>query len=115
MNGLKHGALLAAGGLTAWWLLHHGARYDFHGKVVLVTGGSRGLGLVLARQLAEQGARVAICARDEDELRRAADDVARHGERPLAARCEGSDAGQVREVGARVNAARRPIDVLMNL
>ena len=37
-------------------------RYDLKGKVVLITGGSRGLGLVLARQLAAKGARLAICA-----------------------------------------------------
>ena len=52
------------------------ARYSFAGKVVLITGGSRGLGLVMARQLAAEGARVALMARDEDELARAADTVA---------------------------------------
>ena len=50
-------------------------RYSFAGKVVLITGGSRGLGLVMARQLAAEGARVALMARDEDELARAADTV----------------------------------------
>ena len=44
---------------------------DFAGRNVLITGGSRGLGLVLARQLAEEGARVCILARDEAELARA--------------------------------------------
>jgi NADPH:quinone reductase-like Zn-dependent oxidoreductase len=43
-------------------------RLDLRGKVVLVTGGSRGLGLVLARQLAAKGARLAICARTPDQL-----------------------------------------------
>jgi len=49
--------------------------YDFAGKSVLITGGSRGLGLVLARQLAEQGARLTLVARDEAELRRAVEDI----------------------------------------
>ena len=44
---------------TIYKALNH---YDLKGKVVLVTGGSRGLGLVLARQLAAKGARLAICA-----------------------------------------------------
>ena len=44
---------------------------DLAGKVALITGGSRGLGLLLARELARQGCSVAICARDEDELDRA--------------------------------------------
>ena len=45
-------------------------RATLRGRVVLITGGSRGLGLVLARQLVRKGARVAICARDEQELSR---------------------------------------------
>src|SRR5947208_3350999 len=43
-------------------------RFDFREKIVLITGGSRGLGLVLARQLVSDGAQVAITARDEAEL-----------------------------------------------
>jgi NAD(P)-dependent dehydrogenase (short-subunit alcohol dehydrogenase family) len=49
--------------------------YDFGGKSVLITGGSRGLGLVLARQLACEGARLTLVARDADELARAARDI----------------------------------------
>ena len=43
-------------------------RFSFQGRVALITGGSRGLGLVLARQICDEGGRVAILARDEDEL-----------------------------------------------
>ncbi|MCC6195997.1 MAG: SDR family oxidoreductase [Burkholderiales bacterium] len=42
--------------------------FDLHGKVALVTGGSRGLGLAMAQALGEMGARVAISARKQDEL-----------------------------------------------
>ena len=44
---------------------------DFGGRVVVITGGSRGLGLVMARKLAAQGARLVLMARDERELERA--------------------------------------------
>jgi NAD(P)-dependent dehydrogenase (short-subunit alcohol dehydrogenase family) len=49
--------------------------YDFGGKTVAITGGSRGLGLVMAREFADEGARLALVARDEEELGRAADDI----------------------------------------
>src|SRR5688500_4051736 len=49
--------------------------YDFSGKSVLITGGSRGLGLVLARQLAREGARLTLVARDEEERQRAVDEI----------------------------------------
>jgi NAD(P)-dependent dehydrogenase (short-subunit alcohol dehydrogenase family) len=49
--------------------------YDFHGKSVVITGGSRGLGLVLARELAAAGAKLTLVARDDEELQRAVDDL----------------------------------------
>jgi shikimate 5-dehydrogenase len=52
---------------------------DFQDKVVLITGGSRGLGLVLARALASEGAKIAICARNQEELNRAIADLEERG------------------------------------
>jgi NAD(P)-dependent dehydrogenase (short-subunit alcohol dehydrogenase family) len=46
-------------------------RYTFENKVVVITGGSRGLGLVMARQLAREGATLGLIARDAVELTRA--------------------------------------------
>ena len=45
---------------------------DITGEVAIVTGASRGLGLLLARELAGQSVRLVICARDQAELDRAA-------------------------------------------
>ncbi|MBT1703525.1 SDR family NAD(P)-dependent oxidoreductase [Chryseosolibacter indicus] len=52
-------------------------KYNLNGKVVLITGGSRGLGLVLARELTLMGARIAICARSSDQLNQAKFDLER--------------------------------------
>jgi NAD(P)-dependent dehydrogenase (short-subunit alcohol dehydrogenase family) len=52
--------------------------FDLHGRVALVTGGSKGLGKAIARGFAEAGAEVVISSRHEDELHVAAADI-RHG------------------------------------
>ena len=52
---------------------------ELGGKVVLVTGGTDGLGLALATRLAEEGASVAVCGRDEERLGAAARTVEEAG------------------------------------
>jgi 3-dehydrosphinganine reductase len=42
--------------------------FQVHGRTAIITGGSRGMGLAVARQLAEKGANVVIVARDENRL-----------------------------------------------
>src|SRR5207249_3859696 len=81
----------AAVGFGAW-LLSRPRRgtvgYDYRGKVALITGGSRGLGLVMARQLMDRGARVAVCARDREAVDRAGQDLADRGDKALALPCD---------------------------
>jgi NAD(P)-dependent dehydrogenase (short-subunit alcohol dehydrogenase family) len=69
-------ALLIAGGVIVGAAFAAEARrarqkIDLDGRVALVTGGSRGLGLLIARELGRQGARVVLLARDRAELERA--------------------------------------------
>jgi NAD(P)-dependent dehydrogenase (short-subunit alcohol dehydrogenase family) len=91
------------------------SRYmDLHGKVVLITGGSRGLGLVLARQLADRGARLAICARDPDELERARHDLRYRAADVLAVECDVTSRPQVNGMIEGVLQHFRRIDVLIN-
>src|SRR5579871_2791928 len=65
---------LAGAGLGSWlaYRVYRSSRaYFFTGKTVLITGGTRGLGLVMARRLAREGANLAVCARDPEEVQRA--------------------------------------------
>ncbi|MBY0227861.1 MAG: SDR family oxidoreductase [Gemmataceae bacterium] len=109
MRTLLELGALALGGWWAWRNLR--PRYDFRGKNVLVTGGSRGLGLVLSRALAKRGASVAICARDEEELAAARRDL---GGNAVALRADVTDQAQVRRFVAEARAALGEVDVLVN-
>lgn len=106
----------AAGGalLMARATLRRERAYQFRGKVALITGGSRGLGLVLARQLAAKGAQVVICARDAQELEIARQDIASHGGDVLAIPCDLARRDEVKQLVAQAIAHFGRIDVLIN-
>jgi NAD(P)-dependent dehydrogenase (short-subunit alcohol dehydrogenase family) len=112
MNRLLLLAALGVGGYLAYRALK--PRYQFRGRHVLITGGSRGLGLVLARQLAAAGARLTLCSRDANELLRADDDLSERGVKPLAVPCDVTDRDRVRELVAVARRVNGPIDVLVN-
>lgn len=89
-------------------------RYSFAGRVVLITGGSRGLGLVLARRFASEGARVAICARDAEGLSRAAADLRRRGAEAMAVECDVRRGSEVEWLVRSVIDRWGRLDVLVN-
>ncbi len=89
-------------------------QYDFKDKTVLITGGSRGLGLVMAREFANEGARLAICARDEDELQQARLDLEKFGVDVLTVPCDVTNRESVNKMIATVNNHFGTIDVLIN-
>jgi NAD(P)-dependent dehydrogenase (short-subunit alcohol dehydrogenase family) len=68
LAGIATGALAA---LVGSRVARTRRRIDFAGRGVVITGGSRGLGLVMARQFAAEGARLCLLARDDRELDRA--------------------------------------------
>ena len=118
----KNNNWLVAAGLSgalaafALWSNRRGS-YDLRGKTVLITGGSRGLGLVLARQAAAEGARVAICARDEAELARARQELVAPADDENCIRaltCDVTAAADVRTLVAVVEKQFGPVDVLIN-
>ncbi len=88
--------------------------FDLREKVILITGGSRGLGLIMAREFLRAGAKIAICARDVAELECAKADLAAPDNRILTIPC---DITMPFEVEAMIQAIRTHygrIDVLVN-
>ena len=101
--------------LTAKALRNKLRHYDFKDKVIIITGGSRGLGLVLARQLAKEGALLAICARDEEELIRAREDLEKRGAKDvIEIVCDVTKHDQVNKMVQSVRTHYGRIDVLIN-
>lgn len=90
------------------------APYSYRNRVVVITGGSRGLGLVLARQLAAKKALVVILARSASQLRRAEFDLTSHGGRVLAIRCDVREQAQVNSAINEVLRRCGKIDVMIN-
>jgi NAD(P)-dependent dehydrogenase (short-subunit alcohol dehydrogenase family) len=88
---------------------------SFEGRVVVVTGGSRGLGLVMARLLVDEGARVVLLARDMSELERARVELeARGAGAVMTLRCDVRRRGDVRAAVDVIIERWRTIDVLIN-
>jgi NAD(P)-dependent dehydrogenase (short-subunit alcohol dehydrogenase family) len=89
-------------------------RFSLRDRVVLVTGGSRGLGLVLARQICAAGGKVALIARDAEELGRAKADLARRGGTVLTVQCDLLDTGQIQSAVRQTIDRFGQIDILIN-
>jgi NAD(P)-dependent dehydrogenase (short-subunit alcohol dehydrogenase family) len=102
------GALL---GRSAWY---RASAASLNGRVAVVTGGSRGLGLLVARGLLREGCRVAILARDAERLERARGMLAPDGE-ALAVACDVGDREQVTAALAVVEGRWGPVEILCNV
>jgi short-subunit dehydrogenase len=89
-------------------------RWDFRGRVVAITGASRGLGLVMARQLADEGAHLAICARHAKELDRATRELRGRGAAVLGATCDVTRPHEVRSFFDQVAQELGLVDALIN-
>lgn len=114
---MKRSFVLTLGGLAlAGCIISRATRRtcSFAKKVVLITGGSRGLGLVLARQLCAEGARIALLARDSDELARARDELVQRGGEVMTISCDLLDPAQIESAVQEVADHFGGIDIVIN-
>jgi gluconate 5-dehydrogenase len=87
---------------------------DLTGKIALVTGGSRGLGLQIAEALGEMGAKLALTARKAEELEEAREHLAEQSIETLGIPCDLSQAEAVAPMVAKVLERFGKIDILVN-
>lgn len=83
-------------------------------RIVLVTGGSGGLGKAIARAFAARGHRVVVTARDQARLQLTAADISAAGGRVLPLRCDVTDREQVRSLAAEIASRWGAVQVLVN-
>jgi len=84
------------------------------GKVALITGASRGIGLAIARSLGRLGAKLSICARDAQKLESAAAELKREGAAVLAVAADVTRSGDISALVEKTSRSLGPIDILIN-
>lgn len=105
---------LGAGMYVLKSTVSHFLEYDIKDKTVLITGGSRGLGLVMAREFAREGSRIVLCARDEQELDQARLDLEKLGAEVIAIPCDITNKQDVTAMVSTINSRFGAVDVLVN-
>jgi NAD(P)-dependent dehydrogenase (short-subunit alcohol dehydrogenase family) len=103
------GAYAAVRTTTSWL-----RKYDFRNRLVVITGGSRGLGLLLARHLAREGAALVICARDDEELANAEEELREIAPYVAAYSCDLTAADEITLLFNRIRREVGSVDVLIN-
>jgi NAD(P)-dependent dehydrogenase (short-subunit alcohol dehydrogenase family) len=88
--------------------------FDLSGKTALITGGSRGLGLQIAHALGEQGARLMLSARKEDELQQAVAQLAKAGIQAGYAVANAADEASIASLATQAIQQLGHVDILIN-
>ena len=88
--------------------------FSYRDKVALITGGSRGLGLEIARQICARGGKVALIARDAEELARAKTELDRFATEVLTIQCDLLESAQIQSAVQQTIQRFGKIDILIN-
>ena len=88
--------------------------FDLSGKVAIITGGGRGIGLKMAEGLAEMGASVVLCSRKMENCQRAVEKLGREGFKALALVCNVSSSSEIQKVVDTVMEKFGRLDILVN-
>lgn len=113
VRNLTIGAAVAAG-IAASMLRRWSSPISFRNKTAFVTGGSRGLGLLLAREFVSRGAKVAIAARDTEELARAEQRLRSDGGDVLTIEADMTMREEAEGAVRKIEQTLGPVDVLVN-
>ncbi len=89
--------------------------FELNDKLILVSGGSRGIGKALVSGFAKRGTRVVFTGRDEASLESAKKELAEDSSEVFPERCDVSGADEVEAMVNRVLKQHGPIDVLVNV
>ena len=90
------------------------ARFSYRDKIALISGGSRGLGLQIARQICASGGKVALIARDAEELASAKTDLDRFHTDVLTLQCDLLESSQIQSAVQQTLQRFGKIDILVN-
>jgi NAD(P)-dependent dehydrogenase (short-subunit alcohol dehydrogenase family) len=89
-------------------------RGALEGKGAVVTGGGRGIGAAIARALAAEGAKVALAARSQEEVERAAEAIRKGGGQAWGLRCDVTLEEDVARLGREARERLGRVDILIN-
>jgi NAD(P)-dependent dehydrogenase (short-subunit alcohol dehydrogenase family) len=106
--------LTVGAGVAAAVVARRRRRVDLFGRVVLVTGAARGLGMLMAREFAARGCTLVICDRAAGELAATRNDLVSRGAEVLAVPCDVTDREQVAALVARTVQTYGSLDILVN-